>query len=84
MLQLLHLDVSKKIDWVLHMRCAWKAASGADDIWGGVGDVWGQRGPTASVLPHDPDALYACLLPLRGSVRTLAPRTDVRTLASPF
>jgi hypothetical protein len=28
MLQLLHLDVSK-IDWVLHMGCAWEAAGGA-------------------------------------------------------
>ena len=38
MLQLLHLDVSK-VDRVLHMGWAWEAAGGADDIWGGVGDI---------------------------------------------
>jgi hypothetical protein len=37
-LQLLHIDVSK-IDRVLHMRCAWKVAGNADNIWGGAGPL---------------------------------------------
>jgi hypothetical protein len=37
MLQLLHMDVSK-VDRVVHMGCAWKEASGADDVQGGMGD----------------------------------------------
>jgi hypothetical protein len=38
MLQLLHLDVSK-VDRVLYMRCAWKAAGGANDVRGGVANL---------------------------------------------
>jgi hypothetical protein len=33
MLQLLHLDVSK-VDWVLHMGCAWEVADDADKYLG--------------------------------------------------
>ena len=44
MLQLLHLDVSK-VDRVLHMRCAWQAADGVDDVQCGVGDVRSGAGP---------------------------------------
>jgi hypothetical protein len=40
MLQQLYLNVSK-VDQVLHIRCAWEAAGGTDDVWGGVGDVRG-------------------------------------------
>ena len=38
LLQLLYLDVSK-VDRVFHMGCAWDAADGTDDVWGGMGDV---------------------------------------------
>jgi hypothetical protein len=34
-LQLLHLDVSK-VDRVLHMGCAWEAADGVEEVWGGM------------------------------------------------
>jgi hypothetical protein len=44
----------------------------------------GGAGHTAGALSHEPNALCARLLPLRGSVRTLTPRTDVRALASLF
>jgi hypothetical protein len=44
MLQLLHLNVLK-VDRVLHMGCAWKAASGMDNIWGGMGGVRSGVGP---------------------------------------
>jgi hypothetical protein len=36
MLQRLHFDVLK-VDRMLHMRYAWKAARSADHVWGGVG-----------------------------------------------
>jgi hypothetical protein len=38
MLQLLLLNISK-VHRVLYMICMWEAASSADDIWSGVGDV---------------------------------------------
>jgi hypothetical protein len=44
----------------------------------------GGAGHIEGALSHEPDALCARLLPLRGSVRTLTPRTDVRTLVSLF
>jgi len=44
MLQLLHMNDSK-VDRMLHMRCVWEAAGGADDIRGGVGDVRDGAGP---------------------------------------
>jgi hypothetical protein len=37
MLQMLHLNVLK-VDRVLHMKCAWEAASSASDIQGDAGD----------------------------------------------
>jgi hypothetical protein len=40
----------------------------------------GWRGPIASVLSQEPNALCTCLLPLCDRVHTLAFRTDVRTL----
>jgi hypothetical protein len=40
MLQLLHVDVSN-VDRVLHMGCAWEAASDVDDVRGGMDDVRG-------------------------------------------
>jgi hypothetical protein len=44
MLQLLHLNVSK-VDRMLLMGCAWEAASGVDNVRGGMGDAWGDVGP---------------------------------------
>ena len=72
MLQLLHLDVSK-VDRVLHMRCVWEAADGADDVWGGMGgmgDVQGGTGPLLVRFSREPDVVCALLIPLRGSFGT--------------
>jgi hypothetical protein len=41
---MLQLDVSK-VNQVLHMRCAWEAAGGTDDVWGNMGDIRGDAGP---------------------------------------
>jgi hypothetical protein len=62
MLQLLHLDVSK-VDRGLHTGCAWEAASGVGDVWGGAGPLLGGH-PQDGVLAH----------PLSGYRLTLAPR----------
>jgi hypothetical protein len=51
------------------------------------GAAWATSGAArahAGVLPHMSNALCIRLLPLRGSVRTLALRTDVRALPSPY
>ena len=53
MLQLLHLNVLK-VDQVLHMRCAWEAAGGADDIRGGMGNVRSDAGPLLVRSPASP------------------------------
>jgi hypothetical protein len=42
----------------------------------------GAARPAACELPREPHALCAHLLPLRGSVRTLVSRMNVRALAS--
>jgi hypothetical protein len=44
MLQMLHLNILK-VDQVLHMRCAWKAADDTGDVRGSVGDVRGDVDP---------------------------------------
>jgi hypothetical protein len=44
MLQLLQLDVSK-VNRVLHIRCAWEATGGTDDVWDSMGDIRGDAGP---------------------------------------
>jgi hypothetical protein len=68
MLQLLYLDVSK-IDWMLHMRCAWEVANGTGDVQGTTrAHCWCTRLPTrcASRL------LSSCA----DTVRTLAPGSE--------
>jgi hypothetical protein len=82
MLQLLHLGVSK-VDQVLHMRCVWEAVDGTDDVQGGVGDVGAARDHycCASSQAHCARGSFA---PCAGSVQTLAHRSDVSALASPY
>jgi hypothetical protein len=43
----------------------------------------GRHGPTTGALPRKLNALFAHLLSLRGSIRILAPQTNVGALASP-
>jgi hypothetical protein len=80
MLQLLHLDISK-VNRVLHIECSWKAASSTDDVWGGATSrvTWAHCRCTPSWAQRARRSFAPCA----GSVRTLAPESDVRALASP-
>ena len=80
MLQLLHLDVLK-VDRVLHMGCAWKAAGSADDVRDGVGDVQGGA-DHYWYTPSQSRRARSSFAPCAGSVRTLVPGSDVPALAS--
>jgi hypothetical protein len=60
MLQQFYLNVSK-VDRVLHIGCAWKAANSMGDVRGGMGDVWGWRGPAAATLALEPNTLGCSL-----------------------
>jgi hypothetical protein len=91
MLQLLHLNVLK-VDRMLHMGCAWEAADGTDDGWGNVGDVWSGADDVpdsaSSLLVHSLasptcQTLARSVCGAAGTVKTLAPGSDVQTLASP-